>query len=490
MGWVTCAVSPECVGAARQPYGRCLAHLAPRELDEIVGGMASGSAIDLRGTTVGRDLLRRILTATRGNLGRTRFDRATFTEDARFGGMVFEGDVSFDQARFRRLASFVDARFTGNVSFREVRFSKELSLHGVTVAGHAAFDRMSVARDALFSAGGFARTASFEGAEFHDFATFDGSRFGGDATFRGCRFGRMVSLRKVDFGGLAGFEAARFWAGASVAPAAVGRRLSLTGAWAGNGLDLTVRGCPVDLRRMRVTGRLTVRLDDAHADLEGATLHGPATVDGRGTSKVVSLREVETEALELRCVDLSTCRFAGIRTPERLRLTGCTFATTPRGVRFALRWPPLRWWSRRHTLADEHAWRGWSRPGPGAGPGQGQGPASSGAATGTEAEPPAPHRLAALYSRLRAGVDDKATAADFAFGAMEMRRLTSRSPARWLLALHWAVSGYGLRMGRTLGWFALTAAIAAGSLLVGSASHAARRVHPPRPPVPPTHYLP
>ncbi|GAA3068899.1 pentapeptide repeat-containing protein [Streptosporangium carneum] len=446
-----------------------MAHLDHHELDEVVRGLSPGSAVDLRGTVVGRSLLERVLAATHARLGRTRFDLAVFPEDARFGDVAFLGDVSFDQARFHRLASFVDARFAGNVSFREVRLARELSLHGVTVAGHAAFDRVSVGRDALFSAARFARTASFEGSEFHDFAAFDGARFGGDATFRGSRFGRAVSFRKAEFGGLAGFEATRFWAGGSLTPVVVGRRLSLAGAWAGNGLDLAARDCVVDLRRMRVTGRLAVRLDGAVADLEGATLHGTVTVNGHGTAKVTSLRGVEAEALELVSVDLSTCRFAGIRTPERLRLTGCAFATTPRGVRFAPRWPPLRWWTRRRTLADEHAWRGWSL---------------------SETETPTPHRLAVLYSRLRAGVDDKATAADFAFGAMEMRRATSGASARWLLSLHWILSGYGLRMGRVLGWFALLAAITVGSILMSSASHAARRSTAPRPPLPSVHLSP
>ncbi|MEV8634499.1 pentapeptide repeat-containing protein [Streptosporangium sp. NPDC051023] len=463
VGWVTCAASPECAGSARQPYGRCLAHLEHHELDEVVRGLSPGSAVDLRGTVVGKDLLELVLAATHGHLGRARFDLAAFPEDVRFCDVVFGADASFDQARFDRLASFVGARFAGNASFREVRFAREVSLHGIAVTGHAAFDRVSVGRDALFSAASFARTASFESAEFHDFATFDGTRFRGDATFRGCRFGRAVSFRKAEFGGLAGFEATRFWAGGYLTPVTVGRRLSLAGAWAGNGLDLATRDCAVDLRRISVTGRLVVRLDGAVADLEGATLRGQATVSGQGAAAVTSLRGVEAEALELSSVDLSTCRFTGIRTPERLRLTGCAFANTPRGVRFAPRWPPLRWWTPRRTLADEHAWRGWS---------------------GAEAEAPTPHRLAVLYSRLRAGVDDKATAADFAFGAMEMRRATSRSSGRWLLSLHWILSGYGLRMGRVLGWFALLAAIMAGSILMSSASHAARRATAPRAPLP------
>ncbi|GAA3446122.1 pentapeptide repeat-containing protein [Planomonospora venezuelensis] len=462
-GWVTCAASPQCAGAARQPYGRCLAHLDHDELDEVVDGLSPGSPVDLRGTVVGEVLLERILSATRRTLGRAWFERAVFPDGARFGGVVFAGDVSFDHAGFHRLASFVEARFAGNVSFREVRFARELSLHGVAVTGHAAFDRMVSGGDALFGTARFGRTASFEHAEFRGFAAFDGTRFTGDAAFRGCRFGRTVSFRRTAFGGTAGFEAVRFSARAYLAPVTVGRRLTLTGAWSGGDLHLSATGCEVDLRRLHASGRLTAEVEDARIKMEGAVLRGPAAVTGRSSaraaSRVPSLHGVDAEALELVRLDLSACRFAGLLHPERLRLTGCTFATTPRGMRLALNWPPLRWWTRRRVLADEHTWRGWSS---------------------SETDPQAPHRLAALYSRLRAGVDDAAVAADFRFGAMEMRRLASRSPGRWLLSLHWVVSGYGLRMRRVLGWSVLAAVLAAGSLLATSATHTAR--HAPFPP--------
>jgi uncharacterized protein YjbI with pentapeptide repeats len=343
VGWITCAVSPECAGSARQPYGRCLAHLNPGELDEVVHGLSPGSAVDLRATTVDRLLLDRILAATHGRLGRARFDWALFPESVRFGGVVFGGDVSFDHARFQRLASFCDARFAGNVSFREVRFTEELSLHGVAVAGHAAFDQVSIGSDALFGGAAFGRATSFESSDFRGFVAFDSTRFTGDATFRGCRFHRTVSFRKARFGGLAGFEGARFAAGGYLTPISVGRHLTLAGAWAGRDLDLTAGGCSVDLRRLWVAGRLTVRLDDAEADLEGATLRGPATVSGKGTARVTSLHGVDTEELELTCLDLSACRFTEILHPERLRLSDCALAAVPRRIRTP------RWWPRRHS---------------------------------------------------------------------------------------------------------------------------------------------
>ncbi|MEU0484006.1 MULTISPECIES: pentapeptide repeat-containing protein [unclassified Streptosporangium] len=344
MGWDTCAASLECAGSARQPYGRCLAHLDATELDEVVRGLSPGSAIDLRATVVGQDLLERILSATRGRLGRARFDWATFPESVRFCDIVFGGDVSFDHARFQRLASFFNARFARNVSFREVRFDRELSLHGVAITGHAAFDRVSIDGDALFGGALFDRTASFEQADFHGFVTFDGTGFTGDATLRGCRFRRTVSFRKTSFGGLAGFDGARFSAGGYLAPISVGRHLTLAGAWAGKGLDVTTGGCSVDLRRLEVGGRLTVRLDNARADLEGATLRGPATVRGRDGARVTSLHEVDAEQLELSDLDLSTCLFTGMRHPEGLRLSGCALAVVPRRP-----WPRLRWWPLRRA---------------------------------------------------------------------------------------------------------------------------------------------
>ncbi|MGW0063060.1 pentapeptide repeat-containing protein [Streptosporangium sandarakinum] len=463
LGWTTCTALPGCTGSARQPYGRCLAHLDDAELTGVLGGLSPGSPVDLRGTRVEPHLLERILDATRGRPGRTRFDRAVLTGDARFGGVVFGGDATFDHARFHHLASFVDARFTGNVSFRGAGFTRELSLHGVSVAGHAAFDRVLAGRDALFGAAAFGRTVSFEGAELHGFTSFDGARFAGDAVFRGCRFGRAVSFRRAEFGGLAGFEGARFREGGSLTPASAGRGLSLAGAWAGGGLDVAVAGCRVDLRRLRAAGRLAVRLDGAEADLTGATLLGPARIEGRVrsggnpgrdgnggrgatarrtvagygaarvasprgpdrtrsprtplTSRVTSLRGLDAEALELVRVDLGAGGLTGVHRPERLRLTGCAPAAAPRGVRLA-----TRRWPRRRALTS--------------------GPA---------------------------------------LGALGMRRVTVAAPARWLLGPRWAPGGNGPRMNRIMGWLALVTAVTAASLLAGSASHAAHRPVPAPP---------
>ncbi|MBF8190550.1 pentapeptide repeat-containing protein [Nonomuraea sp. K274] len=444
MDWVTCAFSAACTGIASRPSGFCLAHLPPDRLPEVLGEISPGRLLDLRGTTVNGDLLSRVLEATGHRLGRARLDRVRFTGDVRLPGVTFAGDVSLDGARFDRLASFFGARFEGNVSLAGARFVRELSFHGVTVRGHVSLDHAVMSRDALFSQAVFGHGLSCERARFDGYATFDGARLGDGAAFRGARFGRTVSFRKVS--GHAGFDTAHFAADAYLS--ATGR-LSAARARADGLLDVTVARCGVDLRGVEVAGTTTLRLTDSQADLEGAVLRGPATVTGRGLSTVTSLRQVEAADLTLFGLDLSACRFAGLAHPHGVRVKDCTFALTPRGLRMSLRWPMLRWFSRRSALADEHSLRGWASP---------EDPGTT------------PDRLAALYSGLRPS--DRATSADFAFAAMEMRR---QSGHRFWLSLSWLLCGYGMRMGRAAAWFVLLAALAAAVVALTSASHAARQ---------------
>ncbi|MEU8249230.1 pentapeptide repeat-containing protein [Nonomuraea sp. NPDC048916] len=348
MDWVTCAHSATCTGIARQPYGRCLSHLSLEQLAAALAQMSPGRPLDLRGTALGGDLLAQVIEATGGRPGRTRLEHARFTGDVRLAGVTFAGDVSLDEARFDRLASFFGARFEGNVSLAGARFARELSFHGVRVRGHVSLDRAVMSRDALFSQAAFGHGLSCERARFDGYATFDGARLGHGATFRGARFGRTVSFRKVS--GSAGFDAAHFAADAYLS--ATGR-FSATRARADGMLDLAVAGCGVNLRRVEVAGTTTLRLTDSRADLEGAVLRGPATVTGRGDSAVTSLRQVDAASLSLFGLDLSACGFAGLAHPAGVRLKDCHYALSPRGVRVNMRWPMLRWFSRRAASKDD-----------------------------------------------------------------------------------------------------------------------------------------
>ncbi|GAA1710777.1 pentapeptide repeat-containing protein [Nonomuraea bangladeshensis] len=450
MDWVTCAYSAACTGVATRPSGLCLAHLSPEEVAETLARVAPGRLLDLRGTTLTGDLLSRVLEATGGRLGRARMERVRFTGDVRLSGVTFCGDVSLDDARFDRLASFFGARFEGNVSLAGARFARELSFHGVAVRGHVSLDRAVMSRDALFSQADFGHGLSCERARFDGYATFDGARLGDGGAFRGARFGRTLSFRKVS--GNAGFEAAHFAADAYLS--ATGR-LSLARARADATLDVTVTRCGVDLRGVEVAGATAVKLTDSSADLEGAVLRGPAVVSGRGRSGVSSLRQVQAADLTLHGLDLSACRFAGIVHPAGVRVKDCAFALTPRGVQVSLRWPVLRWFARRSVLADER----------GAG-GAGGGEQASGE------QGLSPEALAALYAGLRPS--DRATAADFAFAAMEMRR---RAGHHWRLPVSWLLFGYGPRLGRTAGWLTALATVALVAVVWASAGHASA-VHP------------
>ncbi|MFI6502626.1 pentapeptide repeat-containing protein [Nonomuraea typhae] len=454
MDWVSCAHSDACTGFSHRPFDRCLFHLTPAQRAEVLRTFTPGRLVDLRGTTINAELLGLVLEATGHRPGRTRLDRARFTCDARFSGVAFLGDVSLDGARFDRLASFFGARFEGNVSLAGARFERELSFHGVRVRGHLSLDGAVLSRDALFSQAVCGRGLSCERTRFDGYATFDGAALGDAAGFRGARFARTLSFRKVSGG--AGFDTAHFLGNAYIS---LTGRLSAAHVRADAGLDLCVNGSGADLRHAEVFGPLALRLTDSQADLGNAVLHSPSSITGRGRSALSSLRDVRAQSLTIAGMDLSACRFAGLAHPAGLRLKDCTFAFTPSGVRFGLRWPPLRWFSRRRSLADEHLLRGWGPPG----------------GTAASAE-----RLAALYAGLQAGLDDAAVAGDFAFGAMEMRRKAGAS-RRWLLVLSWLVWGYGLRMGRAAAWFVLLAAIMAGAVAWTSASHAARRDQSPGP---------
>ncbi|WP_406672985.1 pentapeptide repeat-containing protein [Nonomuraea sp. N2-4H] len=413
MDWVTCAHSAACTGIASRPTGLCLAHLGPEDSRAALAGLSPGRLLDLRGTTVTSTLLGMVLDATGGRPGRARLDRARFTGDVRLSGVTFCGDVSLDGARFDRLASFFGARFEGNVSLAGVRFGRELSFHGVTVRGHVSLDQAVMSRDALFSEADFGHGLSCERARFDGYATFDGAGLGDGGVFRGARFGRTLSFRKVR--GHAWFEAAHF---ASDAYLSATGRLSAARARADGLLDVAVARCGVDLRGVEVTGPANVRLTDSQADLEGAVLHGPATVTGRGRSTLTSLRHVDAGDLVLHGLDLTTCRFAGLVHPSGVRVEDCTFAFTPRGVRLSLRWPMLRRLSRRRAPAGERTLHGSEHSGEHGSGSRGDGPDDTGAA---------PDGPAALYAGLRPG--DQATDAGFAFATTEMRRRAGHG--RW-----------------------------------------------------------
>jgi hypothetical protein len=158
---------------------------------------------------------------------------------------------------------------------------------------------------------------------------------------------------------------------------------------------------------------------------------------------------VDAAQLVLTDLDLGRCLFTGTVHLDQLRLEGdCRFAAPPPGLHRRGRLQPVRY-TGRNALAEEHHWRGslpravpgWQPPPP----------------DGDLAQPRA---LAAVYRALRKSYEDSSNepgAADFYYGEMEMRRADPRTPPaeHGLLAAYWALSGYGLRATRALGWLLL-----------------------------------
>jgi hypothetical protein len=172
--------------------------------------------------------------------------------------------------------------------------------------------------------------------------------------------------------------------------------------------------------------------------------------------RLVSLRGTDVENLSIARLDLRACRFAGANNLDRMRIGD--------SVHFAPA-PPSHWWTRRHTIAEEHIWRENAQPHRGWLP-----PACVAPAWVEQGDPPNPESIAQLYRALRKGREDSKDepgAADFYYGEMEMRRhsghggeaTVNRSASageRALIFVYWLVSGYGLRSSRAVAALVVT----------------------------------
>ncbi|MHA4817542.1 pentapeptide repeat-containing protein [Streptomyces aculeolatus] len=320
----------------------------------------------------------------------------------------------------------------GAIDFSRATFEGGAAFRWTTVESYAIFRGANFQRDAVFSGATFQRDAVFSGATFEDGAVFSGAIFE-----RASRVGPLTCRETVDF------SAAVFGAAVIV--------------------QVSARG--LVCRRTRWASTATLRLRHAAVDLSDVVLEYPVSVTAHATTfrwqsgektvdesgieptavRIQSLRGVDAAHLSLTDVDLTECRFAGTVHLDQLRLYGrCPMAPAPDG--WHRRGPLPARFTTRQTLAEEHHWRagrahaaaGWMPP------------PDSGA-------PLEPAALVPLYRELRKAFEDgkdEPGAADFYYGEMEMRRHDPRTPAaeRFLLRLYWALSGYGLRASRALGW--------------------------------------
>lgn len=459
-----------CRGRRVDPYAECLAHLSTTDRAAYLAGLLPGADLDHRGTSLSEELLTELL----ARLHDPATDRSR-TGKVAFSGAEFAGEARFDGVEFGDEARFNGAKFTGDARFDGAQFEGTAGFGGTEFAGDAGFPKATFGRDAWFDGATFHEQARFRWVEFGGDAEFNQAKFGLDARFNGARFGGDARFFGAQFLRNAHFNRAAFTRASVMGPFVCVGELVLSEAVFDVAVTIEAATAGLVCRRTRWASTAALRLRYAGVDLSDAVLEYPVSiaaqswpfvvidedVAGHGLTdprvRVHSLRGVDAAHLVLTDVDLTECRFAGAVHLDQLQMEGrCVLATAPSGIRRRGPWPVR--WTPRKTLAEEHHWRaahdtaadGWT-------PADGESALDPGA-------------LAAVYRQLRKAFEDgknEPGAADFYYGEMEMRRHDPATPRaeRGLLALYWAVSGYGLRASRALGWL-LVAMIATVSVMM------------------------
>lgn len=430
------------------------------------------------------------------DFGRTaEFAGVTFSGDAGFGDTTFFRTARFDGAMFSGEARFGRATFSGDAWFRDMAFSGDAMFGGATFDGEAVFIGATFSGKAVFASVCFSKRGRFGDTKFTSDARFSRATFSDDALFGGATFSGDAWFDRVTISGDAVFVGATFLRASALGPLVCTGTVELSGARFEPAATVEIAAVRVACRRTTWEQTAKLRLRYADLDLTDAVLTQPLAVTARPepfprtgaadalhlggnpqTVKVTSVSGVDAAFLSLTDTDLSQCRFAGTFHLDQLRLEGRTlFAAPPTAVRWR-RGIPQRW-TRRRTLAEEHAWRALELP-----------PASPAAPTPSEWTPgpdhpnprltPGPDDVAPVYRALRKAFEDgknEPGAADFYYGEMSMRRvdrLDTTRAERALLTAYWALSGYGLRASRALGWLlaAMTATVLA-MMLWGLPTH-------------------
>ncbi|MCG3039797.1 pentapeptide repeat-containing protein [Streptomyces sp. S1A] len=495
-----------CPGILLPGHSTCLAHLDEADRTAHLATLSPGDDIDLRGTSFTQDLLNELLRAlTDPATGRPRFgtlllEGADFDDGLRIDDAEFGGDLQLEGAHIGGDLSFGGLRVGGEISFHEARIDGDVLLGGTETGGDLSFQQARIGGNSLLTKvrtggdllfvrteiGGYVmvgETTADGGAQFYDAriggpVQFLHARIGGSAGFAWARVDGHLSFHDTRVGGRAWFTGAVIGGDARFAgmlferttklgPLVCAGTLDLSEAVFGTAVTVEAAAKAVRCRRTRWTSTAALRLRYAEVDLSDAVLEYPVGVAAHSRPfashrsripehgltdprvRIVSLRGVDAAHLMLTGTDLTGCLFAGTVHLDQLRLEGhCRMAAAPAGLRRrGLR--PVRWTPRR-TLAEEHHWRAAH-----GGHGSGWAPAPR----GEDAQEPAV--LAPVYRQLRKALEegkDEPGAADFYYGEMEMRRHDASRPRgeRALLAAYWAVSGYGLRAVRALGWLGAT----------------------------------
>ena len=482
----------------------CLAHLSPNQLDEVLAQLHPGCEIDVRGTHISSDLLRRVLEAVAENgihtLRDANFTDVHFNNGADFGNTIFLGTTRFCGAQFHQTANFDQVRFEGDIAdFSKVRFQRA-SFRWVEFQGNANFSKTEFYSRANFTKARFCGHLDFHEAKF--FAQTAGSASGD--------FTEATLMASVDFeeawchnrGGL-DFSDASFATADRLGPLGADF-LRLDRTTFESSVTIEALATEVSCNRTKFKAGLTLHLRYALLRLEGSVLSSASSLTGSETGKdpsfdslaaperlaldngklanlvrdnqsqpnsdlwmpvLSSVHGVDVSELTISDVNLAQACFSGAHHLDRLRIEGRSRFAEPlrshprcRTFRIRLAWPPLWWWTRRQLLAEEAIWRTTQR----------RGADWTALADKVDQAPQAltPEALAAMYRSLRKAQEDSKNgpgASDFYYGEMEMRRLAPSAPfgERAVLFLYWMASGYGLRAMRALSCLLMVATLVA-----------------------------
>ena len=340
--WQKC-MREGCVGIQLAASRMCLAHASDQEQAAALRFISGSGVVDVRGVPLSNALFERVLAAVPRDNGKpvlkaSRFDRATFTGDAGFGGVTFTGDAGFREATFTGLAGFDGATFTGDARFSGATFSGFAEFDGAIFAGLAGFEQATFT-DAWFGGATFKADAWFQEATFDGDAIFPMATFTGDATFDQATFGGGARFRMATFTGRAIFHGATFTGRAIFHGATFTRGVRFDSAAFGGFAGFEQATFTSDARFGQVTFAGETTFDQAIfmgvARFNEVTFCGPAEF---GRTHFEQTREFGP-LLAYRGLRLDDVQFAQ-RVQIEISATGvcCRRARFPSGVQFRLRW--------------------------------------------------------------------------------------------------------------------------------------------------------
>ncbi|MFI6372091.1 pentapeptide repeat-containing protein [Streptomyces sp. NPDC050546] len=406
------------------------------------------------------------------------------------------GDIDFSGAYFES-ANFSGIAQTGSLNFSEVTFNDFVTFEGSQIKaatfhkaefGQGRFWRADFTTSPRFSEANFLNHASFEGAHFRDGADFSKARFAEvtfeDATFTGVAMFVETTFKSGNFArvtfthslvcNLAYATEALSFGSCTFMGHFVGPVRAQTIFMANVVFQKTVRIEAateyLDLHRARFEAPAAFHVRHAVVEVADAHPSFPITIASHnecftsGTTqlredfsqgesalgKVKSVRGLDAALIVLKDIDLRQCTFEGTYHLDQISLEGrCRFSFPPQEIKWGKAWMPVRIWTLRKVLEDERAWRATAPDSALDRSGWGDSITPNGIADSQD--------ISATYRQLRKALEDSLNepgAADFYYGEMEMRRRDreiSRSE-RGLLHVYWALSGYGLRASRSIGW--------------------------------------